>query len=99
MAYLVRITTRAQRDFANLYGEINAVESGAALKWYGGLKEAVLRLEEHPERCPITPENKRLRHLLYGNKPHIYRVIYRVLENRKRVDVTQIIGRHRPTLD
>ena len=52
MAYLVKITTRAQRDFANLYREIKAVESGAARKWYGGLKEAVLSLQEHPERCP-----------------------------------------------
>jgi len=28
--------------------------------------------------------------LLYGIKPHIYRVIYRVLENRKQVEVLHI---------
>ncbi len=90
MAYLVKITPRAERDFASLYQEINAVESEAALKWYRGLKEAVLSLEEHPNRCPVTPENQRLRHLLYGNKPHIYRVIYRVMERQKRVEVLHI---------
>jgi plasmid stabilization system protein ParE len=28
--------------------------------------------------------------LLYGNKPHTYRVIYRVLEMQKRVEVLHI---------
>jgi len=28
--------------------------------------------------------------LLYGNKPHSYRVIYRVLERQKRVEVLHI---------
>jgi mRNA-degrading endonuclease RelE of RelBE toxin-antitoxin system len=28
--------------------------------------------------------------LLYGRKPHVYRVIYRVLEKQKRVDVLHI---------
>jgi len=90
MAYLVNITPRAERDFAILYGDINASASGPALKWYRGLKEAVLSLEEHPERCPLTPEGKQLRYLLYGKKPHVYRVIVRVIEKEKRVDVLHI---------
>jgi toxin ParE1/3/4 len=90
MAYLVNITSRAQRDLAHLYGEISAEHSDAALKWYRGLKEAILSLEEHPNRCPVTPEKKELRHLLYGHKPHVYRVIFRVLEKQKLVDVLHI---------
>ena len=90
MAYLVNITLRAERDFALLYDDIDVGESDAALKWYRGLKQAVLSLEEHPGRCPVTPEKKQLRHLLYGNKPHVYRVIYRVLEKQKQVDVLHI---------
>jgi len=90
MAYLVNITPRAERDFASLYREKNAEESDAALKWYRGLKEAVLSLEELPDRCPVTPEKSQLRHLLYGNKPHVYRVIFRVVEKQKRVDVLHI---------
>ena len=88
MAYLVNITPRAERDFASLYQEINAGESDAALKWYRGLKEAVLSLDDQPNRCP--PEKGQLRHLLYGNKPHIYRVIFRVFEKQKLVDVLHI---------
>jgi plasmid stabilization system protein ParE len=90
MACLVSITARAERDFANLYKEINAEHSDAALKWYWGLKEAVLSLDEQPNRCPVTPEKNQFRHLLYGNKPHIYRVIYRVMEKQKRVEVLHI---------
>jgi toxin ParE1/3/4 len=90
MAYLVNITARAEHDLAYLFDEINAEHSDAALKWYKGLRDAILSLEEHPNRCPATPEKANLRHLLYGRKPHIYRVIFRVLEKRKQVDVLHI---------
>lgn len=90
MAYLVNITSRAERDLACLYEEINAAHSGAALKWYRGLKGAILSLAEQPKRRPVTPESNKLRRLLYGNKPHIYRVIYRVLEKPGQVEVLHI---------
>ena len=90
MAYLVNVTRRAERDFARLYWKIQAEQSDAALEWYRGLKAAVLSLEERPNRCPATPEKAELRHLLYGKKPHIYRVIFRVIEKQKRVDVLHI---------
>ncbi|MNC96354.1 hypothetical protein D3C83_137090 [compost metagenome] len=70
--------------------QINAEDSDAALEWYRGFKEAILSLEERPNRCPVTPESGKFRHLLYGNKPHIYRAIYRVLEKQKQVDVLHI---------
>jgi len=63
MAYLVNVTVRAARDLAILYQEIHAGNSDAALKWYRGLKNAILSLERHPNRCPVTPENTNLRHL------------------------------------
>jgi toxin ParE1/3/4 len=90
MAYLVNLTARAERDLNYLYQEVNAEHSDAALKWYRGLREMILSLEEQPNRCPVTPENDKLRNLLYGTKPHIYRVIYRVLEKQKQVEVLHI---------
>ena len=90
MAYLVNITARAERDLAYLYYQIDAGQSVAALKWYRGLKEAILSLEEHPNRCPVTLERANLRQLLYGRKPHVYRVIYRVLEKRRQVEVLHV---------
>ena len=90
MAYLVSISTRAQRDLALIYKRINADDCDAALKWYRGFRQAILSLEEQPNRCPATPENQKLRHLLYGNKPHIHRAIFRVVEIRKQVEVLHI---------
>jgi toxin ParE1/3/4 len=90
VAYLVKITSRAERDLADLYGKINAEHSDAALGWYRGLKEAILSLEERPRRCPVTRRKDALRHLLYGHKPHVYRVIYRVVERSRRVEILHI---------
>jgi toxin ParE1/3/4 len=90
MAYAVRIASRAERDLVSLYEEINAPDSTAARQWYRRLKQAILSLAKTPNRCPVTPENKRLRHLLYGKKPHIYRVIYRIDNRRRQVDVLHI---------
>ena len=90
MAYAVNLTTRAQRDLSWFYHSANVAESQAALKWYRKLKQAILSLEENPNRCPLTPESTKYRHLLYGRKPHVYRVIYRVSERQKRVDVLHI---------
>jgi toxin ParE1/3/4 len=90
MAYVVRIAPRAERDLAQLYDEINAEYSDAAFKWYQGLNEAILRLEEHPNRCPLTRKKDNLRHLLFGDKPNVYRVIFRVLEKPELVEVLHI---------
>jgi toxin ParE1/3/4 len=90
MAYLVRIASRAERDLDSLYAEINGEESAAARQWYHGLKQAILSLAEKPKRCAVTPENKKLRHLLYGDKPHVYRVICRVNSRLRQVDVLHI---------
>ena len=90
MAYHVKITPRAKRDLFILFNGIHAADSEASLKWYNGLKEALLTLGKLPNRCPLTRENPKLRHLLYGHKPHVYRVIYRVLENQMQVNVLYI---------
>jgi toxin ParE1/3/4 len=88
--YLVRITLRAERDLDALYEEIHGGESLAAQRWYKGLKRAIQSLRTHPKRCALAPENRRLRHLLYGRKPHFYRVIYSIRERQKQVDVLHI---------
>ena len=80
----------SERDLARIYTRINAGNSDAALKWYRGFRPAILSLEEQPDRCPATTENDKLRHLLYGSKPHFYRAIFSVAEKRKRVDVLHI---------
>ena len=90
MAFRVKITPRAARDLFDLYHRINAGSSQAALAWYRGLRQAIRSLRDNPHRSPATPENEDLRHLLYGNKPHIYRVIYRITDRHKEVDILHI---------
>jgi hypothetical protein len=42
------------------------------------------------EPMPVTRKKDKLRHLLCGDKPNVYRVIYRVLEEQKYVEVLHI---------
>jgi plasmid stabilization system protein ParE len=94
MAYLVELTRRAERDLEYLYERISADDSIAAARWFNGLEAAINKLERLPRRCPIAPESKkarrRLRHLLYGAKRDVYRVIYELDESRKVVRVLTI---------
>ena len=72
----------------------NAAESYTAARWYNNLEQAVYALASHPQRCPLAPETRsvkrELRHLLYGKKPHVYRVIYEVDEKWRAVLVLAI---------
>ena len=78
MPYRVEITARAERDLADIYGRILAENSPQAEKWFNGMARAMYSLEQYPKRAPMTPENRNLRHLLYGKKPYIYRVIFKI---------------------
>ncbi len=77
MAYRVEITARAESDLADIYGRIEAEDSLQAAKWFNGMARAMYSLEKYPKRAPITSENRELRHLLYGKKPHVYRIIFK----------------------
>ena len=94
MTYRVEVTRRAERDLELLYLEKNAADSLAARNWFNGLEHAVLSLAEYPARCPKAPESARmkrfLRHLMYGKKPHVYRVIFEIDEQRGMVRVLTV---------
>jgi plasmid stabilization system protein ParE len=85
---------RATRDLELLYLEKNAVDSPSAARWYNRLEESVSALGRYPKRCPAAPESRKmkrkLRHLLFGRKPHVYRVIYEIDELQKAVWVLTI---------
>lgn len=90
MAYLVNVTVRAERDLAQLFEDIHAADSESARRWYRGLKKTILSLERFPNRSPVFRGRGNLRALLYGRKPNVYRVIYRVLEKQREVQVLHI---------
>jgi len=90
MVYQVRLTRRALRDLAHIYQHIQVEVSLQASEWFAGLEEAIYSLEQHPKRTPTIPEDSKLRHLLYGKKPRVYRIIYAVVERAHIVDVLHI---------
>jgi toxin ParE1/3/4 len=90
MAYRVELTARAGRDLRRIYRHIHADDSEAAFAWFNGLETLVYSLDKLPSRGTVTPESKDLRHLSYGNKAHVYRIIYRVHERAEKVSALHI---------
>ncbi len=82
MAYRVELTRRAEREIDALYDRLSAEDSAAGANWFNGLEDAIFSLERLPHRCPIAAESKTfgrtLRHLIYGAKHSVYRVIYEI---------------------
>jgi hypothetical protein len=54
-------------------------------RWFRVLQDASASLGEFPERCPLAPESEvfpfQVRHLLYGNPPHVCRILF-TIENK-----------------
>ena len=90
MQYLVRMSDRAARDLEAIYEFIHVDSSHAAFAWFNDLCDAIDSLRRFPERGTITPEDAKLRHLLFGQNPDVYRIIYRVEKRRAVVDVLHI---------
>ncbi|HLZ51761.1 MAG TPA: type II toxin-antitoxin system RelE/ParE family toxin [Candidatus Acidoferrum sp.] len=90
MQYLVRLTDRALWDLEAIYEFIEVDSSKAALEWFNGLAEAIYSLEQFPERGATVPENKKLRHLLFGQKPNTYRIIYALDKRKNAVNILHI---------
>jgi plasmid stabilization system protein ParE len=90
MAYLVRLSDRALRDLELIYEYVQADQSDKASAWFNGLEKAIYSLERFPYRGAATGERRNLRHLLYGRKPHIYRILYIVDERRNAVNILHI---------
>jgi toxin ParE1/3/4 len=92
-AYHVELTTRAARDLRALLISIRAHESTVAARWFNGLEHAVKSLRQSPQRCPVAPESgakRPVRHLLYGRKPRLYRILFEIAEDQKTVFVLHI---------
>lgn len=90
MAYRVEITARAERDLADIYGRIQAGNSPPAATWFNGMARAENSVEQYPKRAPIAPENRGLRHLLYGKTPYVHRIIFKIEEKTSTVYILHI---------
>ena len=83
MAFRVEITEDAERDGESILDWLISQHAGeTGLGWFEGLREALQSLSEMPGRCPLAPENKyfpfEVRNLLYGRRPHLYRILFTI---------------------
>ena len=85
MAYTVSLTALAEADAYAAFERIRAVAPASAARWLTGLFAAIWTLADMPARCPVIPEADELgspvRHLLYGKRTGIYRIIFDIQED------------------
>jgi plasmid stabilization system protein ParE len=100
MDFRVELSGQAQHDIAAVYDWLRSQQAGdAGERWFVALRAAVASLANLPSRCPLAPENRdspvEVRQLLYGRRPHVYRVLFSVAG-----DVVHVLhirhGRRRP---
>jgi len=83
MTFRVEISAQAERDAESILEWLLAEHAGrAGMDWFLALDDAFASLAEFPERCPVAPESARfpfeVRQLLYGRKPHLYRILFTI---------------------
>jgi toxin ParE1/3/4 len=82
MTFRVEVTAEAQRDADSILEWLLSHAGETGMRWFAALEDAITSLAEFPQRCPLAPENRvvpfEVRHLLYGRKPHVYRILFTV---------------------
>lgn len=83
MVYRVRLTARARRDADLLYERVTAAAPYRGPLWFERLLMHIRSLSRLPHRSPVARENEDpdnpVRQLLFGKRPHVYRVLYQVV--------------------
>ncbi len=94
MAYRVSLSAPAEKDAYAAFERIREVAPMRAEKWLAHLFEAIFSLENMPARCPVIPEAEELgfpaRHLLYGKRRGVHRIIFHIRENEQHVRVLRV---------
>jgi len=83
MAFEVRTTEEAEREAAAILDWLLEEQAGeTGLRWFLRMEEAIASLAEFPRRCKLAPESENfpfeVREMLYGKKPHIYRILFTI---------------------
>jgi len=83
MTFRVEVTAQAEQDADAILEWLTSKQAGeAGFRWFAALAEALASLAEFPRRCPLASESAHLpfevRQLLYGNTPHVYRILFTI---------------------
>ena len=82
MAYRVEIAPTAAADADQLYSYLaeRAPESG--IRWLRRMEAEIQKLSRFPRRHPLAPEDAdfsfEIRQIIFGKKPHFYRILFRI---------------------
>lgn len=83
MAFRVELSDQAQRDISAIYDWLRSQQAGdAGERWFRALRTAIGSLADVPTRCPLAAEDRdasvEVRQLLYGRRPHTYRILFAI---------------------
>jgi plasmid stabilization system protein ParE len=83
MAFRVETSAQAETDANAILEWLLSEHAGeTGIRWFLALDDAIASLATLPERCPLAPETERfpfeVRQLLYGRKPHAYRILFTI---------------------
>ena len=94
MAYRVSLSVPAETDAYAAFERIREAAPMHAEQWLVRLFMAIDTLGQNPARCPVIPEAEELgfsaRHLLYGKRRGLYRIIFDIREEERHVRVLRI---------
>lgn len=80
MTYEVHVTEPAHADIEAAYEWLKERTDQYAVAWFNGLANALDGLAHLPARCPLAAESRhfheKVYQLLYGKRPHLYRVLF-----------------------
>jgi plasmid stabilization system protein ParE len=90
MAYRVNLTVRVLRELDEIYNEINVAGSAGAARWFSRMEDTIQLLASSPRMGKPAREAAGVREIIYGKKPHLYRILYEIDETAKSVEVLSI---------
>jgi plasmid stabilization system protein ParE len=83
MTFRVELSAQAERDAEAILDWLLSQHAGeTGVRWFLALEDAIGSLSTMPGRCPLALESAHfpfeVRQLLYGRKPHVYRILFTI---------------------
>jgi plasmid stabilization system protein ParE len=83
MAFRIKFSATADRNANEILEWLVEEHAGdTGYRWFMSMREAIKSLDNMPKRCALAPESAEfpfeVRQLLYGRKPHVYRVLFTI---------------------
>jgi plasmid stabilization system protein ParE len=89
MAFGVKLLQFAVSDLNEAYLWVAARAPMTAVRWLERFQTSIESLAVNPERCQVARENRgcrfEVRELLFGKRPHVFRVLFTIREDDVRV--------------